>query len=264
MLAAYRLLFSVLFLVPVFLLHYSRYKPASLAVLMRQAFLPGIVLGLHFISWVIGVRLATAANATIIVNLVPLVMPVFMYALYRESINTREVVATIIALLGLAILAAGDVQISQEHLQGDIICFVSMLLFGFYLALGRNSARYESIWLYIVPVYFIAGIFCFITALFFSSPFHAYSTYEIAMILGLAIVPTVIGHTLLNYAMQKFRGQTVSIVNMGQFLVAGLAAYVLYHEIPAMGFFIATPVFLLSIWLILGPGNTTRTQDAEA
>ena len=219
--------------------------------MFKDALLPGVVLGLHFITWIIGVRMTPATNATLIVNLVPLVMPVFMLALYRERITRREVMATGLTLLGLCVLAAGDVSVSMAHVKGDMMCLLSMVLFAYYLALGRNSARYASIWLYIVPMYTVAGVFCFIVALFFSSPFHAYSAYDVSMIVALTVIPTIIGHTLLNYAMQKFRGQTVSVVNMSQFMIAGVIAYVLYDEIPTLAFVVASVLVFAGIWLIL-------------
>ncbi len=256
MLAAYRLLLATFLLLPVFLRDFLRYPHPSLGTMFTSSLLPGVVLGLHFITWVIGARMTPGANATLIVSLVPLVMPIFMFFLYQEGINRREVLATVVALTGMIILSAGDFSINKEHLIGDIVCLVSMILFGFYLALGRNSAKYESIWLYLIPMYLVAGVFCFFIALFYSSPLHEYSNKEITMIVGLAVVPTVIGHSLLNYSMQKFRGQTVSIVNMGQFIIAGIVAYFLYQEIPATAFFIASILFLFSIWLIIGQRKT--------
>jgi len=71
------------------------------------------------------------------------------------------------------------------------------------------------------------------------------------MIVLLAVVPTIGGHTILNFSMQKFRGQTVSIINMGQFIFAGIIAYFIYMEIPTTEFYIASLLFLLSIWLVM-------------
>ena len=251
MLAAYRLLLTCLLISPIFVRDYRRYHKDELGKLFRSAIGPGFVLGIHFITWVIGARMTTGANATLIVTLVPLAMPFFMVFMYQERITRNEVMATALALLGMVILAFGDFNISMEYLAGDLVCLVSMILFAYYLALAKDSARYESIWLYVFPMYLLAGIFCFILALFFSSPVHVYSPYEGLMILLLAVVPTIGGHTILNFSMQKFRGQTVSIINMSQFIFAGIVAYFIYTEIPTREFYIASLLFLLSIWLVM-------------
>ena len=262
MLAAYRLLLTCLLISPLFVRDYRRYHKGELRELFRSAIGPGVVLGIHFITWVIGARMTTGANATLIVSLVPLAMPFFMLFMYRERITRNEVMATALALLGMLVLSAGDFNISMEYLKGDLVCLVSMVLFAYYLALAKDSARYESIWLYVFPMYLLAGIFCFVLALFFSSPIHSYSPYEGLMILLLAVVPTIGGHTILNFSMQKFRGQTVSIINMGQFVFAGIVAYFIYLEVPTVEFYIASLLFLLSIWLVM-KSRTRKSQKSN-
>jgi len=257
MLAAYRLLLTVLLISPLFIRDYLQFNRGELGKLFRAAIWPGLVLGCHFITWVIGARLTTGANATLIVSLIPLVMPFFMFFLYREKVTRNEIIATCFAMLGLVIMSLGDFNISTDYLIGDLVCLVSMVLFGLYLALAKNSAKYDSIWLYIFPMYLVAGIFCFVTGLFFSSPLHSYSPYEGLMIVLLAVVPTIGGHTILNFSMQKFRGQTVSIINMGQFIFAGLLAYFIYMEIPTTEFYIASLLFFLSIWMVIKPKKSS-------
>jgi drug/metabolite transporter (DMT)-like permease len=258
MLAAYRLLLTCLLISPLFLRDYRRFHKGEWGTLFRSSIGPGFVLGLHFITWVIGARMTTGANATLSVSLVPLAMPFFMLLMYQERITRNEVIATGLALLGMVILSVGDFSISAEYLTGDLVCLDSMILFAYYLALAKDSAKYESIWLYVFPMYLLAGVFCFILALFFSSPIHSYSPYEGLMIVLLAVVPTIGGHTILNYSMQKFRGQTVSIINMGQFVFAGIIAYFIYMEIPTTEFYIASLLFLLSIWLVMKVRTLSR------
>ncbi len=257
MLAAYRVLLTSILLSPLFIRDVVKTYSGTLLHLIKLAFLPGIILGMHFILWVIGARMTPGANATLIVSLVPLVMPVFMWMMYQEKVSRREIMATAIALLGMVLLSAGDFSVSTEYLLGDLVCFLSMILFGLYLAFARGSSRLPSIWLYLVPLYFIAGVFCFIVALFYSSPIHAYSSYELINIFALAVIPTIIGHSLLNYSMQNFRGQTVSLVNMGQFIFAGIIAYYLYIEVPTLEFWLASLLFLLSVGLVFWKKATT-------
>ena len=47
------------------------------------------------------------------------------------------------------------------------------------------------------------------------------------------LVPTIIGHSILNYSMKHLRGQVVSILNVLQFVSAGIMAYFIRDEVPA-------------------------------
>ncbi|MCX7591346.1 MAG: DMT family transporter [Kiritimatiellae bacterium] len=239
LLAAYRLLVAALVLIPVFLAAARRHKNSWSPALLRRSLLPAIVLGLHFVSWIVGARLTTAANATLIVNLVPLAMPLFAIPLVGEWPSANELLGTFLALGGMALLGIVDFQLSAEYFRGDLLCFVSMLLFTAYLALGRRNKDFASTWLYVVPLYLTGGLFCLLCSLLFVNPIRKYGHREILLVLALGIVPTVLGHSILNWSLARLRSQLVSLVNMGQFIFAGILAFLLFHEVPDVSFYVA-------------------------
>jgi drug/metabolite transporter (DMT)-like permease len=61
----------------------------------------------------------------------------------------------------------------------------------------------------------------------------------------------VLGHSLLNRSMQHFRGQLVTLVNMSQFVFAGVMAYFLFGEVPAITFFVASGLVIASVWIVI-------------
>lgn len=241
MLASWRVLLAALILAPAYYIARRRYGDASFPDVIKRSLLPGLILSIHFIAWVVGARLTPGANATLIVNLMPLVMPFFMYFLYQEKLQKRELFATGLAMAGLVILSISDVQISREHFTGDVLCLISMVLFAAYLALARtNLESVPSVWLYIVPMYAVAGVTSLAIAAATGPVVPTFDWYNLLMVFLLAAVSTVIGHTALNFAMQKLRGQTVTLMNMLQFVVAGYAGYVMYQEIPTPLFYVAS------------------------
>ncbi|MBN1878297.1 MAG: DMT family transporter [Anaerolineae bacterium] len=247
LLAALRLLVAAVALTPIFIRDYRRHP--YMTGHLRASLLPGLILGIHFISWIVGARMTPTANASLIVNLVPVVMPFFLAVLLQERLTRNEFLATGLALCGVVFLTAADFNLSATYFVGDMICFISMLFYAFYMALGRKNRHFATIWLYLVPLYYFAGILCFVISLFFVNPLQPYSTQDVVLILGLGIVPTVIGHSLLNYAMKHLRGQQVSIINMGQFVFAGLMAYALFGEVPDWTFYPASLLLLVSAWI---------------
>ncbi len=251
LLAALRLLVATTVLTPVFIREYRVHRASYHWQHVRTAALPGLVLAVHFITWTIGARMTPTANASFIIGLVPLAMPFFLTVLLDEHLTRHEILATILAVGAVAVLTGSDLSLSARYFWGDGICFVSMLFYTFYMALGRKNRHFPSVWLYLVPLYGIAGLFCLAIALFFVNPWQPYSAQNIGLILGLGIVPTVIGHSLLNVAMKHFRGQRVSIVNMGQFVFAGIQAYFIFGEVPHRSFYAAAALLVLSAMIVL-------------
>jgi drug/metabolite transporter (DMT)-like permease len=250
-LAAYRLLLAAAVLLPLFLRDRRRHAHAYTGAHLRASVLPGLLLAGHFVSWIIGARQTVAANASLIVNLVPIVMPFYLAVLAREHVTRREIVGTAVALVGLALLAGSDYTLSRDHFRGDVICFISMLLFASYLALARRNRHVPSVWLYLVPLYAIAGLACAVASLVLRRPLAIGTSRNAAFVVGLALVPTILGHSTLNYAMKHLRGQVVGIVNLGQFVFAGTMGYLLLQEIPTPFFYPASALLVAGAWVVV-------------
>lgn len=245
LLSAYRLLFSSVALSPLFFKNLRANRCDYGWRELRLSILPGIMLGLHFIVWLFAVHMTGVANATLLVNLVPIAMPFALFFMMSERLNFPEIIGTLIALVGLYILVFNDLAIDRGQFAGDMLCLVAMILLTIYLALGRKNRRVVSIWLYVVPLYLFGGIFCMAIAPFFESPLRPYPPREIALIAGLVLIPTVVGHSVLNHSMKKMRGQFVSIVNLSQFVFAGFLGYIFFAEVPELKFYPAS-VLLIS------------------
>ena len=249
-LAGMRQIVAGLILLPVFIRHYKR-SPIPIKQ-FRLTLLPGIFLGLHFITWIWGARMTPAANSTLIVNLVPVVMPFLLFFMLQEKVTKTEIWATLLSLAGMFLLTSVDFRLSSDFFLGDMLCLVSMLFLSVYLALAKHNRHFPSIWLYLVPLYWVGGLFCLIIAVIYLKKLPPVSFKETSLILGLAVLPTIFGHSSLNYAMKHMRGQVVSLLNMGQFLFAGVLAYVFFNEIPVSLFYPACLLLILgaviAIW----------------
>jgi len=242
--SSYRLLVAAAVLAPLFLRDFFRHRGHYTRRHLLRSILPAALLAAHFISWIAAVPMTTAANANLIVNMVPVVMPFWLFVLVRERINRRELSGTMLAVVGLAVLGASSSHLSARNLLGDVLCFVSMLFFAYYLALGRQNRDYPTVWLYMVPLYAIAGVLCFAVGACIANPIRPYTLDQMKYIVGLGVVPTVVGHSLLNLSMRHFRGQAVSMGNLGQFVFAGIMAWWWQHETPHWAFFPASALIV--------------------
>jgi len=238
--AAGRLLLAAALLSPVWLRSLRKHGQSWREAHLGRTIVPGILLGIHFITWILGARMTGAANASLIVNMVPLAMPF----LARDGITRNEIIGTVIGMAGIIFLGTADLHIGWDTFLGDIICFASMLFFASYLAISRRSRDVADIWIFIVPVYAVAGLFCLAVTPFFVNPIQAYSTWEILMIAGLAVVPTILGHSSLLYCMKHLRSQVVAIGTLGQFIFAGIMAFFMLSEIPGWPFYLASALLL--------------------
>ncbi|MEN0112064.1 MAG: DMT family transporter, partial [Planctomycetota bacterium] len=192
---------------------------------LRDAALPGVVFAAHLITWNWGIRQTFAANGTLIVNLNPIVTPVLLMLLAGERVTTREVKATLLAVAGLVILFVNDYRLSGDSFRGDLICFGSMLLMSVYLTLAKRFRHHPTTLLYVTPLYLSAAVVAACATPWAAANGPLDWRYEVIWVLVLAFIPTLLGHSMLNQAMRRLRGQVVSLVNMTQFVFAAVLAW---------------------------------------
>ena len=256
--AAYRLWIAALILTPFFLAELRRSRESYTWKQLGWTTLPALALAFHFMSWVVGARMTRVANASLLVNMVPVALPFILWILYREIVNRAEVIATILALAGVVALSGVSFQTDRGMFIGNLICFVSMLGYAAYLGLGRRNRATISLWIYLVPLYYLAGLFCFITALFYINPFKPYDLENILYILGLGLLPTVIAHSVLNYSLRYFRGQVVGVATAAQPIAAVIMGFIFFGEVPPTVFYLAAGLVGAAIMIALFKGQTSK------
>jgi len=238
LLASYRLLLASAILFPLFLRDLRKNRGCYSLKHVLRTIPPGLLMGMHFILWIIGTRLTSAANATLIVTMTPAITPFLLFLIAGEKVNRGEYLGTGLTLCGVLALCIGDFNIGRENLLGDILSFASMLFLACYLVLGKRNRNFPSVMLYVVPLYFFGGLVCFIIAMCRQvNPMDVDGSRGIMMIVGMAVIPTVIGHSILNYLMKHMRGQVVAVAGLGQFIFVGIMGYFILNEVPSIMFY---------------------------
>ena len=127
-----------------------------------------------------------------------------------------------------------------------------MCMLTVYLVLAKRNKAVPSIWLYIVPVYAVAGVMCLPLAVMLHGSPPRLDLEQTGLLLALVILPTVMGHTLLNIAMWWFRGQVVSIFNLFQFTFTGVMAYlILDGEMPTNALYVAAATVVTAVVILV-------------
>lgn len=262
LLAGYRLFLAGVFMSPFYFRDLKKEQKKVKDTLF--ACFPGAILGIHFITWVIGCRATYAANAALIVNMVPAVMPFMLYFIIKEVINKREMLGSAVAVSGIFILMLTDFKLNEAHFKGDIMCILSMFTFALYLVMSRKYRNSGSIWLYTVPLFTTGGLLCFaIAACRGVFPWHGLNMVEFGYILAIAIIPTIIGHSALNYSMKKIRGQIVGVLNLSQFVFAAIYGYLFFREIPGQVFYISVLLLVGGICIIITSKEPAPQEKTE-
>ena len=223
----------------------------------------GSVLSLHFATFIFAVKETTVANATFLVNTSPIMLAVMSPLLIKERTSSREALAVLIATGGIVLVAHAGNEF-RAFGQGDLAAIVAAFFVAVYSLVGRylrtdgvSTACYTSY------VYATAAIVSLAMVGFSpAQTFKPYDTQTLLAILGLGIVPTLLGHTLYNFALGSVKTVTANIFPLMEPVIASLLAVILFAEIPSLvqsaGYFL-----ILAAVAIVASSKSTFSQNDD-
>ena len=212
----------------------------------------GMLLGGHFVTWVMGARATVAANATLLVNLVPLVLPFLLLPLAGEKVRPRDWAGTLLGFGGVLVLVGANFGEGGTW-KGDLICLGAMVLLAFYMALGRKAATlFPATAPWLVPVFAVASLTSFATEWLRGPPLRLPPPGEWKWILLIVIFPTLLGHGLIARALRYWRGQVVGVATGGQFLFAGIYGWFAFGEVPGPWFPLGAALIIAGTRIVAG------------
>jgi drug/metabolite transporter (DMT)-like permease len=228
--AFYRLFFSVLFMLPVFLI---KYVPELRLITRRDwiySIIAGVFLAFHFILWFESLNYTSVASSTVLVTLQPLFAFIGTYFFFKEKFSWKAILSGLIAILGSVIISWGDFKISGSALFGDMLALIACALITAYLMFGQTVRKRLSLITYTFVVYSISAITLFIYVLIMQEPLVPYPTSDWIYFILLALVPTLLGHTLFNWTIKWISTSTVSMAILFEPVGAAILAYYLLQE----------------------------------
>ncbi len=232
--ATYRLLITFIILAPyAFLRH--RQELASLSWRERGlSGASGICLALHLVTWFASLRYTSVASSVVLVTTQPVFVVIGSWFFFKEKISRLAMVGGALALCGSVIIGASDFQIGRDALLGDILALSAAVLVSGYLLIGRRLRGGISLPVYTFYTYGSSALVLVIASLISATPFAPYSTRDWIIFLALAIVCTVIGHTVFNWVLRYVQASVVSVSVLGEPLGAILWASIFLREYPTL------------------------------
>jgi len=233
--AFYRLAFTVLLLSPLALSVDGRSELKKIHRLdLAMATLAGAFLSLHFSVWITSLNYTSVASSTVLVTMQPLFVVVGGFFFLKEKLNLRGLAGAVITLAGSVLIGVNDFQVGGGALRGDILAFSGAVFVAVYILIGRRLRGRLSLFPYVFLVYGTAAFFLLLFNLATRTPLYPYPGRDWLWFLALAVVPTIFGHTVLNWALRYVKAAVVSVSILGEPVGATILAYFFFHETPGL------------------------------
>jgi drug/metabolite transporter (DMT)-like permease len=228
-----RLFFASLLLWPVSFIQVRRtWKSLDGAYRWRIIF-AGIFLGIHMVLWVTAVTKTTIASASFLIITEPLIVAALGHFVIKERINRWVVYAIILSFAGIGLINGGDMQLGPQYLWGDFLALLGAAFAAFYLLAGKSVRLKVDILPYITIAYSTSAIVLLPACLIVGAPLLTLSANTYFWCLMLALIPTLIGHSLFNWALRYLKAFTVNIGIVVEPIGATIMAWFIFQEQPS-------------------------------
>lgn len=251
--AFYRLLYASLMLLP-FALWKARRELAALSARDWLGLAAvGAVLALHFAAWITSLALTSVAASVVLVTLHPVFVALVSQRVFGEGVGARGFVGIGLALVGGVVIVGGDARGGSAPLLGDALALLGALAAAIYFLAGRGYRKRLSLLAYVTPVYAVSalvlGLLTFLPAPY-GGPVVDLSGENHLLFLAMALVPMILGHTVLNWALKYVTAPVIATTILGEPVGSTLLAIVVLSEVPSAWTAIGGGMVLAGIGLV--------------
>lgn len=228
--AFYRLLFTVLIMLPFFILKYVSEIKFITKKDWTFSSIAGMFLAFHFILWFESLNYTSVASSTVLVTLQPLFAFIGTYVIFKEKFSLKSIVCGIFAVMGSVIISWGDFRISGAALFGDFLALAACALITAYLMFGQTVRQRLSLITYTFIVYSVSTITLFVYVVIVKEPLLPYPKSDWVYFILMAIIPTLLGHSLFNWSVKWVSTSVISMAILLEPVGAAIMAYYLLDE----------------------------------
>lgn len=227
---------------------------APLAIVMRRSELraltrrewgyaasAGLLLALHFATWVTSLAYTSVAASVVLVTTNPLFVGLASHLLLRERLSRGMLLALLISAAGSLLIGWGDLEGTAHRLWGDLLALAGAVAAAGYFLIGRRLRARLSLLAYVFPVYGTAALLLAVLVLLSGLPVLPRSSWTWLWLVFLALGPQILGHSSLNWALRYLSATYVTLAILLEPVGSTLLAWWLLDEPP-------------SHWVALGGG----------
>ncbi len=244
-------------LLPLFKISFSITKKQLVAFMMFGIFSGGVTS--YFLS--LSYTYMYAGIATMLHFSYPVFVALIMSAFFRERLSIKIIAAVLIAALGMVLMA--DIKGNFSPV-GTAFAILSGLMLAVYIIATKKSAFST------LPPMKIVFYSCLVSTVFLAvkqvigGNIHPPATKAdwIRMVM-IALLCTVVAHSLLAYGIHKLGATTGAIISMTEPLISVIAGAIIINEVPSLQAVAGCALVFAALIIVVLNGSKKPEQKTE-
>ncbi len=211
----------------------------------------GVCLVVNSSLWITSLSYTSIAAATTLINTTPIWVALLSWWLRKERLSRQTVIGIAVSMTGgliIGLVDIGGVTTGSNLLLGNFLALMGAWAISVYMLLGREAqTKGLSIGGYIVVVYGITAIILLPIPFVSGVGYFGYSSLVYFYILLMALVPQLIGHTSLNWAVRWVSPTLVTLAILFEPVGASFLGYLLFGEVPSLIVLLGAIILLVGV-----------------
>jgi drug/metabolite transporter (DMT)-like permease len=222
--------------------------------------LSGVALAFHFGLWITSLTLTLVATSVILVTSHPIFVAGVSHFVLKERVKKMAAVGIAVAFSGVVLISISDYSAGGGRLLGDFLAFIGGICAGVYFLSGRVARKSIALTPYAFSVYGLSALLLLVSAAILGNRVVVTSTHELTLFLLMAIIPTIGGHTMFNYALKKLPAHIVATGVLGEPVGASILAYLLLpQEVPGLWIIVGGVLVVGGLYVVLSRGVQSKS-----
>lgn len=247
--ALYRMSLAALLFLP-FALRSRTATPAALGL----SALSGVMLAGHFATWISSLSYTSVAASVALVSTNPLWLVLISWLILRAPVSRATLIGVLVAVAGGVLIGfdgtAGPAANGMAPL-GNGLAVAGAIFVSAYLLLGQAAQRHGmSVIGQAGVAYLVAALTLLPLPLLIGEAYWPYSAVTLGWIALMALIPQLVGHTGINYAIRYMNPTVVSTIILLEPVGAGILALLIFGELPGWPTLAGAPLLLAGVMIV--------------
>ena len=202
-------------------------------------------------------RNTSIANATLLGNTGPVFTVALTFIIYK-TISKKVFFSLLIALFGVFLIQRPYFHNNLSFSFGNIVSLLSGFCIALVYMIAENIRKENDNISYGRALFFFAAITIGVLCIATNKSLFSFELKDLKWFLFLGVVPSILGHNSLNYALKYLSPTAIASVPLGEPLIASLLGWFLFEEAVTSNSFQGAPFVLIGIYFIVKTSNNSK------
>ena len=227
---------------------------------LRLIALAGLMLALHFATWIPALSYTSVASATALVATQP-VWAALLSGLRGVPVGRPVWIGIAVAMSGALLLTGVDLQVSGRALLGDGLALVGGAFAAAYMVAGSEVRRSVSTTTYTTLCYSVTAVLLLVVCVVGGQSLGGYALEDWLKLAALTVGAQLLGHSLFNRVLRTTSPTVVSLSILLEIPGAALIAAVFLGQVPPLMALPAALLLLVGLGLVIRAGSRGTTPS---